>query len=392
VILAYWPVALKEGGNLENNEKVYVDLQRHIDSQAIGFPATKSGSELRILKHIFTPKEAENALCLTYKLEPVEIVFERAGHLVESPEKLTEILDGIEKKGGIELEIKDGKRFYRNVPLVVGMYEFQLDKLTQEFITDFDDYTSDRSFGIEFLSTKLPQMRTIPIAKSIQPQHHISTFDEVTMLLQQAEAPFSVLGGEPCKVTKRKETCLATGSMAQAVLRNGIGREITLGESLSILDENQKQGLVLQPSNTERAEFICSCCGCCCGMLSMHKSLPKPADFWASNYYAVAETDACNGCGNCEKRCQVGAARVSEQKQKTSVDLNRCIGCGLCIPTCPQKAISLKKKPDEVRPPRTRDDLYDIIMSHKKGRLGKLKIKGKIVIDAIRTGQTHLIR
>jgi Pyruvate/2-oxoacid:ferredoxin oxidoreductase delta subunit len=388
--------------NLEKNENVYVDLQRHIDSQAIGFPATKSGSELRILKHIFSAKEAQIATCLTYKLEPLETVFERACHLVESPEMLTEILDGIVKKGGIELEIKNGIKFYRNVPLVVGMYEFQLEQLNREFIKDFDDYTSDKRFGIEFLSTKIPQMRTIPISKSIQPQHHISTFDEVTMLLQQAEAPFSIfecicrkkktLGGEPCKVTKRKETCFATGGMAQAVLRNGIGREITLTESISILDENQKQGLVLQPSNTEKAEFICSCCGCCCGMLTMHKSLPKPVDFWAFNYYAVADTDLCNGCGNCEKRCQVGAARVSERKQKTSVDLNRCIGCGLCVPTCPQKAMALKRRHSEARPPQTRDDLYDMIMSHKKGWFGKQKIKGKIVIDAIRTGQTHLLR
>lgn len=388
--------------NLKKNEKAYVDLQRHLNSQAIGFPATKSGSELRILKHIFSPKEAEIATCLTYKREPIETVFERALHLVESPEKLTEILDGIEKKGGIELKIKDGKRFYCNAPLVVGMYEFQLGKLTQGFIKDFDDYTSDKKFGIEFLSTKLPQMRTIPILKSIQPQHQISTFDEVTMLLQQADAPFAILecicrkkktlGGEPCKVTSREETCFATGSMAQAVMRNGIGREITLDESLSILDENQKQGLVLQPSNTEKAEFICSCCGCCCGMLSMQKSLPKPVDFWASNYYAAVDTDTCNGCGNCEKRCQVGAASVSEQKQKTSVDLNRCIGCGLCVPTCPQKAISLQKKPGEVLPPQTRDDLHDIIMAHKKGRFGKLKLTGKLVIDAIRTGQAHLLR
>ncbi len=387
---------------MEKNEKVYVDLQRHIDSQAIGFPATKKGAELRILKQIFSPSEAEIAACLTYKLEPLEAVFARAGNLVASPEKLAEILDAIENKGGIELEIRDGKKFYRNVPLVVGMYEFQLDQLTQEFIKDFDEYTSDKRFGVEFLSTKLPQMRTIPIAKSIQPQHHISTFDEITMLLQQAEAPFSIfecicrkkraLTGDACKVTKRKETCFAAGGLAQAVLRNGIGREITLDESLSILDENQKDGLVLQPSNTQKAEFICSCCGCCCGMLNMHKSLPKPVDFWASNFYAVVETAACNGCGNCENRCQVGAARVSTRTTKSFVDLNRCIGCGLCIPTCPQKAMSLKRKHSEVRPPPTRDDLYDIIMSHKKGRFGKLKIKGKIVLDAIRTGQTHLLR
>jgi ferredoxin len=388
--------------NMEKNEKAYIDLRRHIDSQIIGFPATKNGSELKILKHIFSPKEAEVATYLNYKLEPLETVYERVGHLVESPEKLTEILGGIEKKGGIEMEIRGGKKFYRNVPLVVGMYEFQLDKLTQEFIEDFDDYISDKKFGIEFLSTKIPQMRTIPVSRSIQPQHQTSTFDEVTMLLKQAEAPFSIfecicrkknaLEGEPCKATKRKETCFAAGGMAQAVLRKGIGREITLNEYLSILDENQKEGLVLQPSNTEKAEFICSCCGCCCGMLSMHKSLPKPVDFWASNYYAAADIDLCNGCGNCEKRCQVRAVRLSEHEKKASVDLNRCIGCGLCIQTCPQKAISLRKKAKQVRPPRTRDDLYDIIMSHKKGRLGKLKIKGKIVIDAIRTGQTHLLR
>lgn len=156
--------------------------------------------------------------------------------------------------------------------------------------------------------------------------------------------------------------------------------------------KRQKQGLVLQPSNTEKAEFICSCCGCCCGMLGMHKNLPKPVDFWASNYYAVVDKDACDGCGNCEKRCQVGAVSVSVKKQQSSVDLNRCIGCGLCVPTCPNKAISLQKKPTEVIPPQTKEDLLDIIMSHKKGKLGKLKVTGKLVVDAIQTGQTHLLK
>jgi ferredoxin len=171
-----------------------------------------------------------------------------------------------------------------------------------------------------------------------------------------------------------------------------VGREISLDESISILEQNQKDGLVLQPSNTERAEFICSCCGCCCGMLTVHKVLPKPVDFWASNFYAVVDTDACSGCGNCEKRCQVGAAKLSEKDGKSSVDLNRCIGCGLCVPTCPEKAISLAKKKKEVRPPQTREDLYDIIMTHKKGKLGKLGVTGKLMVDAIRTGQTHLLK
>jgi NAD-dependent dihydropyrimidine dehydrogenase PreA subunit len=282
------------------------------------------------------------------------------------------------------------------------MYEYQIGKLTPRFIKDFDRYISDKKFGIEFISTKLPQMRTIPIGKSIKPQHKVSTFDEVALLLKQAEAPFVILEcicrqkksllGENCRVTNRKETCLAVDNMAQAALRYGVGREITLDESMSILEKNQKEGLVLQPSNTEKAEFICSCCGCCCGMLAMHKKLPKPVDFWASNFFAVIDTDACNGCGNCEKRCQVGAAKVSAQNGQAYIDLNRCIGCGVCVPTCPKNAISLRKKPTEVIPPQTREDLLDTIMTHKKGALGKLKVTGKLIFDSIKTGQTHLLK
>ena len=43
---------------------------------------------------------------------------------------------------------------------------------------DFSEYTSGKKLGIEFLSTKLPQMRTIPVSKSIHPHHKASTFDE----------------------------------------------------------------------------------------------------------------------------------------------------------------------------------------------------------------------
>lgn len=387
---------------MKTNDQVYFQLQRHLDSQTFGYPATKSGAELRILKSIFTPREAIIATCLTYKFESLEKVFKRAAQLVDSKETLKELLDQMEKKGSIELKIKNDKICYANAPLVVGMYEAQLNKLTPEFIKDFDEYTEDKKFGVAFLGTQLPQMRTIPIAKSIQPQHNVSTFDEVKALLQQAEPPYAIfecicrqkmkLSGDPCQVTDREETCFAAGSMAQSVLRRGMGREITLDESLSILELNQKQGLVMQPSNSEKAEFICSCCGCCCGMLRMQKTLPIPVDFWATNFYAKVDLDNCDGCGNCAKRCQVGAATLSEETQLTSIDLNRCIGCGLCIPTCPKKALSLEKKQREVRPPQTREDLHDIIMARKKGRWGKFKVTGKLIADAIKTGQTHLLK
>ena len=69
----------------------YIKLQRHLDRQAVGFPATKSGAEIRILQHIFSPDEAELATCLTYQPESVETIFQRAKHLVDSPVKLAEL-------------------------------------------------------------------------------------------------------------------------------------------------------------------------------------------------------------------------------------------------------------------------------------------------------------
>jgi electron transport complex protein RnfB len=381
------------------NDQIYVRLQKHLNDQAVGFPATRSGVEIKILKHIFTPQEAEIVSYLNYKPEPHQAIFGRVEHLFETPEDLEKLLDRIQKKGGIESKIKNGLTHYCCAPLVVGMYEFQLGRLTPEFIKDFNEYTSNKKFGIEFLSTELPQMRTIPVSKSIHLQHNVSSFDEVTSLLQQAEEPFAIIEcicrkkkeieGHSCKVTDRKETCLAIGSVAGMVLQSGNGREIARDEALAILEQNQKQGLVLQPSNTERIDFICSCCGCCCGMLAVHKVLPRPLDFWASNFLAEVDAEKCDACGACEKRCQVGAVAVSDPKKHAIVDSGRCLGCGVCVTTCPPQAITLSKKPTEVRPPQTREDLYDIIMTNKKGGLEKLKLTGKLVVDAIRTGKTN---
>jgi NAD-dependent dihydropyrimidine dehydrogenase PreA subunit len=282
------------------------------------------------------------------------------------------------------------------------MFECQQNTLTPEFLDDLDEYFSSKAFGIDFLSTKLPQLRTIPIKESITPQHNASTYDEITSLLQQAEGPFAILEcicrnkksmqGEPCKVTNRKETCLAIGEMSKLFIEMGAGRGISKDEVFLIIEQNQKEGLVLQPSNTKDIDFVCSCCGCCCGILNMHKGLPKPLDYWATNYFAIVDEDTCKGCGNCEKSCQVDAIKVPEKGKSAVVNLDRCIGCGICISKCPTGSVSLSKKSKETSPPQTREELWDIIALNKKGKFGKMLITGKLIFDAIRSGQSHLLK
>ena len=395
-----WMMAIRSAMN--PRDKIYIDLQQHLDRQAVGFPASKSRAELRILRHIFTPEEAEIATYLDYRHEPLEVIYPRVRHLVETPEKLKAVLDGLLRKGGLEAREKGGRTCYANTPLVVGMYELQVDRLTPEFISDFKAYTSDWRFGLEFLATELPQMRTIPISKSIQPQHQVARCDEAATLLEQTEGPFVVLdcicrkkkrmAGETCRLTDRRETCLGMGPIAQTVLKGGMGREIRRDEALAIIEANQKEGLILQPSNTERADFICSCCGCCCGILQMHHSLPRPVDFWATNFYARVDPASCNGCGLCSRRCQAQAMAVHLSEQPARVDLNRCLGCGHCIAVCPQEAIVLQKKPVELHPPETREALFRILKSNRKGGLGKAKLAGKLVLDMIRTGHLDILK
>jgi hypothetical protein len=50
------------------------------------------------------------------------------------------------------------------------------------------------------------------------------------------------------------------------------------------------------------------------------------------------------------------------------------------------------KKPAEVQPPQTREDLHEIIMAGKNGRLGKLKLTGKLIVEAVRTGHLNLLK
>ncbi len=57
---------------------VYTKLREHLDELPAGFPATETGVEIRILKRLFDPAEAELARHVTMKLEPASAIALRA--------------------------------------------------------------------------------------------------------------------------------------------------------------------------------------------------------------------------------------------------------------------------------------------------------------------------
>jgi hypothetical protein len=59
-------VTNKKGGIMAKD--VYEALAGHLDTLPTGFPRTENGSEMRILRRLFTPTDAELAIHLTILL------------------------------------------------------------------------------------------------------------------------------------------------------------------------------------------------------------------------------------------------------------------------------------------------------------------------------------
>jgi ferredoxin len=369
--------------------RIYRLLQQHLDQQPVGFPAVWSRADLRVLRRMFTPEEAKVARHLSYQPTPTDVIVERASPEF-SAEQTGRLLDSMFRRGAIGWKARGGVGHWYVLPVIVGMYEAQDGDPTPDFLAAFDAYTKTLGFGASLLAASPPQMRTIPINQSIPVEHNVATYDQIRALVEESRGPFVVLKcvcrqrmalkSKPCKQTSRLETCLGFRDMAAMILRRGHGREVTRDEVLAILRQNEADGLVLQPANARHPEFICSCCGCCCGMLSLQKSLPHPVDFWTSNFRAEVDGAVCAHCGKCVSRCQVNAVTLPRSQGPARINSSRCIGCGLCVSTCPSQAVHLSRRVPETIPPETDEDLYAEIAAKKKGPWARRRMLAKVVL------------
>ncbi len=366
--------------DLRQWDKTYKALQKHLDTLPVGLPATFSGVERRLLKAMFSIQEAKLAVYMDWHFETADTIFNKAGNALElSREQVEEMLSGMEKKGIIFAKEVDGVWQYALHPLIIGMYEMQLDRVNPGFYLDLREYVT-KIWGIEYLTSAIPQMRVIPVEKSVTAEHNIATYDEVRNIIENTKMGISIaecicrkaknLVGEPCKATDLKEACLGFQEFGEMYSRNGWGRPISKEEALARVDQAEKEGLVIQPSNEKDPQFICMCCGCCCGILEIMRTMPRPADFAASNYYVTLDTESCNGCGKCVRRCQMGAFEIKDKK--AILDVGKCIGCGLCVTTCKTESLKLVKKEAETVPPENAEEMFDVIMAGKKGNVGRL--------------------
>jgi len=326
---------------------IYQRLAQHLDNLPGGYPSTESGVELRILKRLFTPEDAELALHLTLIPEESRVIARRAGITREEVDRRLEEMDG---KGLIySVYPEDGPPQYQASQFVIGIFEFQVNNLDSGFVKDINEYWPTL-FDPEVWK-KTPQMRTIPVNESIKVKREVMPYEQAEELIRAHEKIAVVpcicrqkqsLIGEGCD--KPEEMCMGFGEIVNYFQRHGLGRIISREEALDNLKKANELGLVLQPSNSREAAFLCCCCGCCCAVLKSIKRLPKPASIVSTPFVASMHSETCTGCGTCIGRCQTDA--LHPDADKAVLDADRCIGCGLCVSTCPTDSLTLMRKPE----------------------------------------------
>ncbi len=350
---------------------IYEQLRQRLDDLGTGFPPTQNGIEISILKRLFSESDARMFLMMTPMLETPEAVAER----LELPAEDTAAhLEDMALRGLLFRQRKGDVVRYAAVPFVVGIYEFQLNRVDRELAEEVETYYKE-ALGKTFQAWSTPVMRTIPINREIAAEWPIAAYEDALEIIDNqktiAVAPCicrTMAGKMDRGCDKPLETCFLFGSHGAYYVDNGMGRYIDKAEAKEIIRKNDEAGLVMQPFNSQHVGGMCSCCGCCCGMLRSLKMQDSPAEAVKSNYYAWADEETCVGCETCLDRCQMEAIAIVDEKAR--VNDNRCIGCGLCVTTCPTGAMSLLKKSEDALylPPESGMETY-MNIARERGKI-----------------------
>jgi len=344
---------------------VYEKLRQKISLWPIKVPRTREAMEM--LRMWFTEEEAEFLTHFSAPYQDAETMEQIVEGTRKPREKVQAIVDRLVSRGLLFrfTSRRNGNVYYSLMPMIIGIFEFYFSSGREsdgkrKVAELFEKYYVSGG-GMEIGASDYPWARVMPIEKTVTLDKEISAdltifpYEKMSEFIKNARR-IAVIN---CACRTKKpcnhplETCLALDYFAEFMVERGFGRYLSVEETLELLEEMEKAGLVHSTINAQtKPQFICNCCTCACLMLRGLSELHNPRAIAKSNFLPVRDDELCEKCKKCVRICPLEAnvyhAPHDKEPERILFLEERCIGCGLCAYHCSNGAIKLVKVKNQV--------------------------------------------
>jgi ferredoxin len=367
-------------GHHQGSNDTIVPLIDRLNRNPIGLP--DSDTLRRVLAILFSADEA--FIASRFPLQEATLMeLSRATGWTE--DKIEPVLDTMAEKGLIMDLAYGGNRYYLLMPGLIGFFEFTFMKRRQDLPVEelaqlmheymFED--PDNAMGREMFGSATPLTRALVHEEHIPVESVVTTWESAREIVKNAG--YGAIGlcycrhkkehlGSRCdKGAPTEEICISLGTAARFMARRGFAEKRSTEELLAVLDRSRSLNLTHITDNIRhKPSFICNCCSCCCELLGgVRQGFPDGVA--KAPFTLQIDVQTCVGCGLCWQSCNVGAIEplpVNGEKS-AGVAEDRCLGCGACISTCATESLSLVPV-SRTLPPERKRDLFSQILKEKK--------------------------
>ncbi len=365
------------------------------------YPQGAPPSELlnRILKLLFHEREAELVSLLPIKPFTVKTAGRVWKTDLRSAQKTLDELAGRALLVDVD---QRGESVYVLPPPMAGFFEFSLmrvrEDLDQKVLSElFYQYMNvEEDFIRELFTegeTQLGRAFVHEPALSAENALHVLDYERATEVIKTAS--HRGIGicycrhkmehvGRACAAPQ--EICMTFNNTAASLIKYGHARRVDEAEGLDLLDQAYENNLVQFGENVrEQVNFICNCCGCCCEAMIAARRFAVMHPIHTTPFIPEIRVEDCIGCGICVNTCPVEAmtlvsANDPRRPKKKLSKLNEeiCLGCGLCVRTCPQQNIRLKPREKRVITPLNGSHRA-VMMAIERGNLQDLIFDNRVL-------------